>query len=171
MKARLLPTLPMAAVLLAVAVISSPAADGAATKVCPTSDLVAVVHVPGNGAAGSVDYKVELTNLSGSTCTVSGYPKVSAVDLKGKPIGAAATQMPGKKTAAVTLRQGSSATVTVQIVEATNYPPARCKATWAAGLRIALPGSSGSTIARLPFEACALTGSQILSVGPLTATG
>jgi hypothetical protein len=169
MKARLLLTLPVAAALLAATVISSPAADGAATKVCPTPDLVAVAHVPGNGAAGSVSYEVELTNLSGSTCSVSGYPRVSAVDLKGKPIGAAATKTPGKKMAAVTLKQGQSAAVTVQIVEALNYPPAKCKATWAAGLRIALPGASGSTIARLPFEACALTGSQILSVGPITA--
>jgi Protein of unknown function (DUF4232) len=170
MKTRLLLTLPVAAALLAATVISSPAADGAATKACPTADLVAVAHVPGNGAAGSVYYKVELTNLSGSTCAVSGYPKVSAVDLNGKPIGAAATKTPAKKMPTVTLKQGQSAAVTVQIVEALNYPPAKCKATWAAGLRIVLPGSSGSTLARLPFEACALTSSQILSVGPVTAS-
>jgi Domain of unknown function (DUF4232) len=169
MKTRLLFAPLVAAALIVAAVISSPSAEAGATKACPTSDLVAVAHVPGNGAAGSVQYKIELTNLSGSTCTVSGYPKVSAVDLEGRSIGAAATRMPGQKVKTVKLAQAASATVAVQIVEALNYPTNKCKPTWAAGLRISLPGSSGSTIASLPFEACALSSAEILSVGPLAA--
>ena len=46
----------------------------------------------GGGTAGSVFYKVRFTDLSGHTCTLMGFPKVSAVNLVGKQIGAAAQQ-------------------------------------------------------------------------------
>ncbi|HVS99987.1 MAG TPA: DUF4232 domain-containing protein [Solirubrobacterales bacterium] len=160
---------PLVVVALAVAVLASPAAEAGAAKTCPTSGLVALAEVPGSGTAGSVVYRLELTNLSGSTCTVSGYPKVSAVSLEGRRIGAVATRAPGRKVRPVRLTQGESATATLQIVEALNYPPSECRPTWAAGVRISVPGSPGSRIAPLAFQTCALAGVRILSVGPVTA--
>ncbi len=163
----------VAAVLLAAAVIASPASEAAAAaKACPASGLVIWAgEEPGGGTAGSVYYRIEFTNLSGGTCTVSGYPKVNAVDLKGRTIGAAATQAPGKKAKPVTLKPGASAVAMLQIVEALNFPTGKCKATTAAGLRVGVPGGSGAKIAPLAFETCSLAASKTLAVGVVTAAG
>ena len=125
---------------------------------------------PGGGAAGSVYYRVEFTNLSTATCTISGFPKVNAVDLKGERIGAPATHEPGKKAAKVTLAPGQSASATLRIVDALNFPADKCKATTAAGLRVAIPGGSGNKIAPLAFETCVRASSKTLSVAPVQAT-
>lgn len=171
MKARLLTAPLVAAALLGAAVIATPAAEAAATKACPASGLVIWAgEEPGGGTAGSVYYRIQFTNLSGHTCTVSGYPKVNAVDLKGRRIGAFATHAAGKKAKAVKLAPGASATATLQIVDALNFSPSQCKPTLAAGLRISVPGGSGSKLAPLAFETCALASAQTLSVAPVTRT-
>src|ERR1700736_3708798 len=61
---------------------------------CTTADLVVWLDTQGNGAAGSSYYSLELTNLSGRRCTVSGYPGVTAVNLAGHQLGRAATRDP-----------------------------------------------------------------------------
>jgi hypothetical protein len=156
--------------LLLAAALATPAA-GAATKPCAASGLVVWTgEEPGGGAAGSVYYRVEFTNLSARTCTIAGFPTVSAVNLKGKRIGAAATHSPGKKVAAVKLAQGQTATAQLQIVDALNYPASECKPTWAAGLRIGIPGGSGAKVAPLAFRTCALASAKILVVGAIAPT-
>jgi hypothetical protein len=162
----------VAAALLAAAVIATPAsATAAATKPCSASELVVWAgEEPGGGAAGSVYYRIEFTNLAGSTCTIAGFPTVSAVSLKGKRIGAAAKHAPGKKAKAVKLAQGQTATAQLQIVDALNYSPNECKPTWAAGLRIGIPGAAGSKVAPLAFQTCALASAKTLAVGAVTAT-
>lgn len=170
MKTRTLLSTLVAAALLASAVIAAPAAS-AATKACSASKLVVWAgEEPGGGAAGSVYYRIEFTNLSGGTCTLFGFPTVSAVSLKGKGIGAPALHSPGKKVKAVKLAQGQTATAQLQIVDALNFSPNECKPTWAAGVRIGVPGGFGTKVAPLAFQTCALTSAQILRVGAVTAT-
>jgi hypothetical protein len=164
MRHRLL-TAPLLAAALLVAVVAAPAA-GAAMPACSSSGLVIWAgEEAGGGTAGSVYYRIEMTNLSGHSCTVSGYPKVNAVNLQGKRIGAPAAHEPGKKAHAVKLAPGGAATATLRIVDALNFPKNQCKPTLAAGLRISVPGGSGTKIAPLAFETCALTKSKTLSVG------
>jgi Protein of unknown function (DUF4232) len=170
MKTRLLLAPLVAVALLAAAVIAAPAAT-AATKPCTASQLVVWAgEEPGGGTAGSVYYRIEFTNLSSGTCTLFGFPTVSALNLKGKAVGGPAIHGPSKKVKAVKLAQGQTATAQLQIVDALNYSPGECKPTWAAGLRIGIPGGSGSKVAPLAFRTCALTSAQILSVGAVTAT-
>jgi Protein of unknown function (DUF4232) len=175
MKARLLLAPLVAVALLASAVLSAPAPAApaaAATKACPASGLVIWAGPePGGGTAGSFYYKIEFTNLSTATCTVSGYPKVNAVDLKGARIGAFATREPGKTAKPVTLAPGQSASATLRIVDALNFPADKCKATTAAGLRVGVPGGSGNKIAPLAFETCVRSTSRTLSVAPVAASG
>jgi hypothetical protein len=174
MKARLLLAMAVAVALIASAVISSsaPAAlPATATKACPASGLVIWAgEEPGGGAAGSVYYRIEFTNLSTATCTVKGYPKVNAVDLKGKRIGAFATREKGKAAKGVTLAPGQSATAQLRIVDALNFPADKCKVTTAAGLRVSVPGGSGNKVAPLAFETCVRASSKTLSVAPVQAT-
>src|ERR1700761_8942807 len=97
MKTRLLLAPLVAFALLAAAVIAAPAAT-AATKPCTASKLVVWAgEEPGGGAAGSVYYRIEFTNLSSSTCTLFGFPTVSALNLQGKKVGGPAIHGPSKK--------------------------------------------------------------------------
>jgi hypothetical protein len=162
----------LAVAALAGAVLAGPGISAAAAaKPCPATGLVVWAgEEPGGGAAGSVYYRIEFTNLSGRTCTLSGYPTVGAVDLKGRRIGAPARRAPGKKAKPVKLAEGDTATATLQIVDALNYSPGECKPTWAAGLRIAVPGGVGFKVAPLAFQTCALASAKTLSVGVVSAT-
>jgi hypothetical protein len=158
------------ATALGVVVFVAPAADAASAQPCSSSGLVIWAgEEAGGGTAGSVYYRVELTNLSGKACTVTGYPTVSAVSLKGTKIGAAATDEPGKKAPLVKLAPGDSAVATLRIVDALNFPKNQCKPTLAAGLRIGVPGGSGAKVAPLAFETCASAKSKTLSVSVVTA--
>ena len=118
----------VAAALLVAAVIAAPGAT-AATKPCSASSWWS-----GRAKNRAAARRAASTTGSSSptsrapTCTIAGFPTVSAVDLKGKRIGAAATHSPGKKVAAVKLAQGQTATAQLQIVDALNYPADECKA-------------------------------------------
>src|SRR6202000_621437 len=124
MRARLLLASLVIVALIAAAAISSsaPAAPPApATKACPASGLVIWAgEEPGGATAGSVYYRLEFTNLSTATCTVNGYAKVNAVDLKGHRIGAFATHEKSGAAKPVTLAPGQSATAQLRSVDALN---------------------------------------------------
>lgn len=170
MKARTFIAPLVAAALLAAAVIATPAADAVTARPCAASTTVIWAgEEPGGGAAGSVFYRLEFTNLSTATCRVSGYAKVNAVDLKGRRIGAFATHEKGKRAKTVTLAPGQSASATLRIVDALNFPADKCKATTAAGLRVSVPGGHGAKIAPLAFETCVRSASKTLAVSPVAA--
>ena len=44
----------------------------------------------GGGAAGTIYYPLEFTNLSGRTCSLFGFPGVSALDAQGRQLGSPA---------------------------------------------------------------------------------
>ncbi len=131
---------------------------------CSTSSLVVWLDTQGNGALGSIYYKLELTNLSGHPCTLRGYPGVSAVDLSGKQLGRAASRESTGTPHTVTLPSRASATAVLRIVEAGNFPTSVCHQTMAAGLRVFPPGQSASKVIPFPFEACSSSGPTFLSV-------
>src|SRR5215472_4306894 len=82
-----------AAALVPAGAAAAPAAahpGHAATPACATSGLDVWLNTQGNGAAGTIYYQLEFTNLSGSSCTLFGFPGVSAVSLTGTQIGNAA---------------------------------------------------------------------------------
>ena len=147
---------------------SAPAGAAPAVAACPTSGLVVWLDTAGSGAAGSTFYSLELTNLSGHTCTLQGYPGVSAVNLSGAQLGRAASHDPAHKPAVVKLVNDASATVILRIVEAGNYPTAACQPVTAAGLRVYPPGRRVSKIVPYPFAACSHSGPIYLSVEAVT---
>ena len=89
--------------------LAAPAA--AAAPRCSTSDLTAWIGVPGDGAAGTTAYQLELSNTSHHTCTLTGFPGVSAVGLGGHRLGRAAGRDHSDPTRLVTLRRGATAHV------------------------------------------------------------
>ncbi|HEY1690150.1 MAG TPA: DUF4232 domain-containing protein [Solirubrobacteraceae bacterium] len=134
---------------------------------CSASGLVVWLDTDGNGAAGSIYYKLELTNLSGRPCTLNGYPGVSAVSLSGAQLGSPASRERPSSPRLVTLAAGATASAQLRIVEAGNFPASRCHQTTAAGLRVYPPGQSSAKTVPFPFEACARSGPVYLSVQPV----
>ena len=121
---------------------------------CSTSGLVVWLDTTGNGAAGSIYYDLELTNLSAQSCTLRGYPGVSAVSLSGAQLGAAASRNPQHALVTITLATGQTAIAVLQIVEAGNYGPTTCGYVTAAGLRVYPPNQTASKVVPFPFMAC-----------------
>ncbi len=114
--------------------------------------------------AGTIYYTLEFTNLSGSSCTLFGYPGVSATSLTGAQVGNAARRDNSFTPHLVTLANGATATATVGITQTGFFPKAQCKPVTAAGLRVYPPGQAASKIAPFAFGACSKTGTDYLSI-------
>lgn len=142
----------------------SAARSAAAHPACATSGLVLWINTQGNGAAGSVYYQLQLTNLSRHACTVRGYPGVSAVDLHGHRLGRAASREHVGKARLITLKAGATAQATLRIVNVGIFPAAACRMRTAAGLRVYPPGQHASKVIPFPFGACSRSGPVFLSV-------
>jgi hypothetical protein len=143
---------------------------------CTTADLDVWLNTTGNGAAGSSYYNLNFTNLSAHSCSILGYPGVSAVTQAGIQLGSAAGREGGHAVTRITLTSARSArgfetstshntaTVVIQIAVAENFPASVCSPITAAGLRIYPPGQKESTVVPFPFVACAKAGPQFLHV-------
>jgi len=149
--------------------IASATHAGAAASVprCSTSRLVVWMNTAGDGAAGSIYYKLEFTNLSGKTCSLAGYPGVSAVDLSGAQLGTAGARDPSK-VRTVKLANGATATAVLRVVEAGNFPSSTCHIRSAAGVRVYPPNQTASKVVPFPFSACSAKGPAILRVRAVT---
>ncbi|GAA3861259.1 DUF4232 domain-containing protein [Streptomyces sp. NPDC003631] len=80
---------------------------GAAGSRCHTSELRATVG-RNNPGAGQENFPLVLTNNSGRTCTVDGYPGAAFVDASGKQLGPDPKRSTGSPTK-ITLAPGKSA--------------------------------------------------------------
>jgi len=158
------------AALTAVAAAASGAATAAGTPRCATSGLVIWLETQGNGAAGSIFYNLDFTNLSGHTCTLVGYPGVSAVNLAGQTLGSAASRDNAHAPVVVRLANGATARAVLRIVEAGNYPASICHEVSAAGVRVYPPNQTASKVVPFPFSACSRSGPAFLSVRVVTKT-
>ncbi len=130
-----------AAALIPASALAAPGAARAsytATPACATSGLDVWLNTQGNGAAGTIYYELEFTNLSGATCTLFGYPGVSGTDLSGNQLGSAAFRLSGTPQT-VTLANGATASAPLGIVEGGIFPSAQCGPVTAAGLRVYPP--------------------------------
>ncbi len=143
---------------------------------CTTANLDVWLNTMGSGAAGSSYYKLNMTNLSAHSCTLYGYPGVSAITQTGIQLGSSAGRDAEHAPAHITLTsartaQGfenstahNTATVILQITVAENFPSATCSYITAAGLRVYPPNQKESTVVPYPFVACAKSGPVFLHV-------
>jgi hypothetical protein len=157
-----------AAILLPATALAAPAhpaapATSAAPK-CALSDLSVWLGIPGDSAAGSTFYQLEMSNISHHSCTLIGFPGVSAVGLGGHQLGSAATRDHGDPKLLVTLRRGDTAHAVLQIVDAGLFQPSACHPKNAIGLRVFPPNDAKSAIVGFTFKACQAKGPKFLSV-------
>ena len=142
----------------AAAITLGPMAAGAAGAAlppkCTTAGLVIWLDTRANATLGHVDYNLQITNLSGHACVLRGYPRVSAVDVRGRQLGAAARWDTTKPVRAVRLGRGVTARAVLRITDVGIFPRSRCRHTAAAGLRIHPPHARSSKLVPFPFAAC-----------------
>jgi Domain of unknown function (DUF4232) len=158
----------VAALLVAVPLATGAPARASGPPACATGGLVVWMNTNGNGAAGTVYYVLRFTNLSGHTCTLRGFPGVSAVTLAGHQIGSAAGRDHATPVKTITIANHHTATATLGIVEAGNFPASKCGPTTAAGLRVYPPNQTASKIVPFPFAACSHKGPVFLRIRTVT---
>ena|SRR5579872_3109592 len=131
---------------------------------CPAGALTVWLGIPGDGAAGSTSYQLELSNTSTKTCTLYGFPGVSATGRNGRQLGSAANRDYADPIHLVTLRHGATAHVLLQITDVTNYPPASCHPANAVELRVYPPNDRRPAQVPFSFRACGKSGPVYLHV-------
>jgi hypothetical protein len=144
----------VAALALTAAAPAAPGARAAGPPACQTGGLVTWLDLPGNGAAGSIVYSLDFTNLSGHKCTLRGFPGVSAINLRGAKIGKAAGRDHGRTTKTITLKKGATAVALLKVVDNLNFPRSSCGPVTAAGLRVFPPNQKASRTVPFPFGVC-----------------
>ena len=150
----------------AYAATSSSGTPTAVIPKCTASDLGVWVAVDqGNGAAGTIYYPLEFTNLSGHTCYLSGYPGVSALDSSGNQLGSPAGWGSLAGAHIVNLAPGATAHTILgyhDVVVGTSPGCAQVKA--ATYLRVYPPGQRSSTNAAFPVDVCSHAGPIYMSI-------
>jgi Protein of unknown function (DUF4232) len=156
----------------AFATTSSGAAHASAEEApaCTAFGLGAWVAInQGNGAAGTIYYPLEFTNLSGHTCLLLGFPGVSALDAQGRQLGSPANWERTTPPRTVILAPGATAhTILAYHDAAVSTEPGCDPVNTAVLLRVYPPGQHSATDAAYDFESCSHAGPLYLSiVGPI----
>ena len=142
---------------------TSAAAAAASTPRCSSSALAVWLGLgEGGGTAGTIFYPLELTNISGRSCRLRGYPGVSA--WSGHQLGSAARRDHADPVQTVMLPNGGSAHALVGFTDIGNFSPSSCRPKGAAALRVYPPGERTARLVPFSFEACSKAGPVFLSV-------
>ena len=146
---------------------SSPAAQAApAIPACPGTAIGAWIAVSqGSEASGTTYYPLEFTNVGGRTCSLSGYPVVSAISRAGVRLGSTAGR--GLLTVAprVVLAPGATAHTTLAYHGQLVSTGEGCGPVEGAfELRVYLAGKQRATYAAFGFQACSHAGPVYLTI-------
>jgi hypothetical protein len=158
----------MLAAAQAPALARTAATSSASTPKCTAADLGTWVAADqGDGAAGTVFFPLELTNLSGHACSLFGFPGVSATDSHGHRLGGPARWDRSVPPHLVTLAPGATAHSVLAYSDAVvgNCPAGHVRAP--AVLRIFPPDQLQAAHAFWDLAACAVKGSVFLRVGAI----
>ena len=108
----------------------------------------------GASAPRETRYRLEFTNVSGVTCTLSGYPEVAAYRGDGAQIGNEAGRDTSVAARHIVLAPGASAHAA--ITASVSRGP--CRPVDAAGLRVVPPGQKAASYIRHTLRACSAAG-------------
>ncbi len=138
-------------------------------RACTTGQLKADQENPDVGA-GQYYSKLVFTNVSGTTCTLSGFPGVSYVKQGGVQSGNAAVRT-GDHGTTVTLRAhgGRASAVLHDSNGVGGYDPGQCQLSAAQGLRVYPPNQKAALFVPWQHEHCAGPTVHSLTIGAVTA--
>jgi hypothetical protein len=154
----------------AFAATSAPSA--AATPKCAAnaggpSLAVWVAVDQGNGAAGTIYYPLEFTNLSAHSCSLHGFPGVSAIDRGGRQLGSPAG-WDSRTSNTVILAPGATAHAVLEYHDAViGQSPGCHSVSTASELRVYPPDQRTATHAFFDLQACSHAGPIYIDVGPI----
>jgi hypothetical protein len=125
----------------------------------------------GNGAAGTIYFPLEFTNVSGHACSMHGFPGVSAIGREGQQLGSPANWESGggfgtPRTVNVPAGATVHAILAYHDVEVSTAPGCDPVNT-TLQLRVYPPNERGATFAFFDLEACSHAGPIFMSVGPI----
>lgn len=158
---------------------TAPARAAARVPMCTASDLGVWLAIDqGNGAAGTIAYPLQFTNLSGHTCTLTGNPGVSVLSRSGQRLGSPAGWAVRSNARTVFLAPGATAhTLLAYHDVAVQTEPGCHPVNSAAELSVIPPDQRTATHAAFTFTACSRPGVVYLTVleqlrpGPGTING
>jgi hypothetical protein len=156
----------VAALTITSATTGGLARASASTPRCTTAGLeVWLGFGLGGGAAGSISYPMEFTNITGHTCYLYGFPGVSAVHA-GHQAGSAAHRVrsPFAPERTVTLAPGATAHTVLRILDVGNFGDSSCGPLDADALRVYPPDAFRSFLIPFGFRACSIKGPIYLFV-------
>ena len=125
----------------------------------------------GSGAAGTIYYPLEFTNLSGHTCSLFGFPGVSVLNAQGNQLGSPAGWDHTTAPRTVILAPGATAHTQLAYHDAVVTTEPGCDpVNTAVLLRVYPPGQRSASDAAYDFQSCSHTGPVYLSIfGPIVA--
>ena len=151
----------------------APATLAKATATVPRCTAAAlgiwVAASQSNGAAGTIYYPLQFTNISSHTCTLRGYPGVSALAQQGTQLGnpAAWGGIGSIPVRTVTLTPGQTGHSVLAYSDA--QVGSTTQTAYAARLRIYPPNQSTPTYAFWSLKGITVTGRTYLRVSPVEA--
>jgi hypothetical protein len=119
---------------------------------CSSSNLQLSLGQVSN-AAGTSYFDAILTNTSGSTCTLNGYPVVQLGDGQGNPIGSAASNDTNATPSTVTLASNQTAHTVVGVPNPGFFSPSQCSAS-STYILVTLPGNTVALKAAYSNQSC-----------------
>jgi hypothetical protein len=149
--------------------LAADAAPAGSVPACTAGDLGAwVATTQGNGAAGTIYYPLQFTNLSGYACAMRGFPGVSAIDRNGYQLGSPAIWDHVVPARTVVLAPGATAHTILGWSDAAVTTAPGCHPVFSTfALRVYPPGQRGATYAAFGLEACSHAGPIYMSVQPV----
>jgi hypothetical protein len=131
----------------------APASAGATSVPphCALSGLRVSLGAATRMAGPVTRYALEFTNVSGTACTLAGYPQVAAYRGDGVPVGPAAARGGSAAASRVLLAPGQTAHAVLDVAA----PVARCRPVRASGLSVTAPGAAGARYVKRALTTCA----------------
>ena len=149
------------------AVWAATSASAASTAIpeCTTGNLAVWVSPDrGNGAAGSIYYPLDFTNISSHTCYLVGWPGVSATNVNGQQLGSAAARDTSAPRQVVNVPPGGTAHAVLRWEDVQVDTSAGCKQTAAAFLKVYPPDQTSARRAFFSLPVCSVTGRIYLRI-------
>ena len=168
------------ALTTAASAAANPAQPQSAAKhapACSAADLGAWLAIDaGSGAAGSIYYPLQLTNLSRHACTLRGFARVAAISRTGRQLGSPARRdyTAPERTEWLAPAATAHATLRYSDIVVGDCPAASRRPAFE--LAVTPPGRRRPTHALFGLDVCAAKRSVFMSVsaikpGPGTASG
>jgi hypothetical protein len=143
--------------------------SSAPVPACQASQLgVWIALAQSNGAAGTIYYPLNFTNVSGHKCSLHGFPGVSAIGRNGHQLGSPAGWSARVAARTVVIAPGATAHTILQYRDAEVTTAPGCDpVNTAVVLRVYPPGRYAATVAAFDLQVCSHAGPVFMSVEPI----